>query len=66
MYRPHASADGHRGAAARAAALRGARAVPHLPVERLHVGAALPCDRTVGSMRKGVCISHMRQCRVYM
>lgn len=44
----HAPADGHRGAATGAAAVHGARAVLHLPLERLHGGAAPPSHRTVG------------------
>lgn len=43
----HAPADGHRGAATGAAAVHGARAVLHLPLERLHGGAAPPSHRTV-------------------
>lgn len=49
--RGHASAEGRRGAAARPAALRGAGAVLHQPLERLHAGAALPCVHTVGPAR---------------
>lgn len=46
--RAHASAEHSRGAAARPAAVRGAGAVLHQPLERLHGGAALPCHHTVG------------------
>lgn len=50
-WRGHASAEGRRGAAARPAAVRGAGAVLHQPLERLHGGAALPCVHTVGPAR---------------
>lgn len=48
----HACAQGLCGAADRAAALRRARAVLHLQVERLLGGAALPCDHAVRSVRQ--------------
>lgn len=46
--RSHASAaDSSRGAAARAASLRRARAVPHLQVDEHHERAAIPRDHKV-------------------
>lgn len=51
QLRSHASAHEPRCAAARAAAVRRACAVLHLQVVRLHGGAAVPCDYTVGRTR---------------
>ena len=59
--RSDASAVSRRGAAAGAAALRRARAVLHLPLERHHGGAALPRHHTVGSDGSARKVGFMRQ-----
>lgn len=59
--RRHASAHAGRRAAARAASVRRARADLHLPVERVHAGAALPRDHTVGPARKVPVRKHLEE-----
>lgn len=62
--RGHASAEHRRGAAARPAAVRGAGAVLHQPLERLHGGAALPCHHTVGPARLRALCQNVSGCGV--